>query len=274
MKVFISYTNDDKLIAERLYSDLADAGFLPWMDKERMLVGQDWEKVVEKEIIESSYFILIVSAKSVSKRGPIRREINIALDKKNELFDTDVYIIPVFIEDCELQELALKKLHRIDLYPLDENYEDGFQKIIHAMGSVNSALDTLSQDSAESALPSRDVLIVDDKDQWQDLISEALENVYSYDVASTIEEAFEKLESQRFKLVCCNLEIHSVVYGKKFLTALKEKHNTIPVVLVSGTIKQRVRRLQQKYPNIKDIIIKDEGEKLIENLLEAVSELI
>ncbi|MCP4106797.1 MAG: toll/interleukin-1 receptor domain-containing protein [Desulfobacteraceae bacterium] len=60
-KVFISYAREDIEIAERLYSNLKDAGLEPWMDKEDLLPGQEWDMTITKAIRESRFFVAVLS---------------------------------------------------------------------------------------------------------------------------------------------------------------------------------------------------------------------
>ena len=40
--VFISYAREDSEAAKRLYQELKNAGFIPWLDKESLIAGQNW----------------------------------------------------------------------------------------------------------------------------------------------------------------------------------------------------------------------------------------
>jgi len=55
--VFISYAKEDSDAARRIYNDLRVAGLNPWLDKESLLPGQNWEIEIRKAIKSSRYFI-------------------------------------------------------------------------------------------------------------------------------------------------------------------------------------------------------------------------
>ncbi len=55
--VFISYTREDFKHAERLYTELKNAGFKPWLDKHDILPGQDCKEEIMNTIENSRYFI-------------------------------------------------------------------------------------------------------------------------------------------------------------------------------------------------------------------------
>jgi hypothetical protein len=49
--VFISYAREDSGAAKRLQQDLKDAGLNPWLDKEEILPGQNWQNQIEHTIV-------------------------------------------------------------------------------------------------------------------------------------------------------------------------------------------------------------------------------
>ena len=120
-KIFISYAKEDFIYAERLYNYLEDNGFKPWIDKEGILPGQDWNFVIKKELREANYIILILSDISVQKRGYIQRELKTALDYVEEKLEDDIYLIPLKINNCVVPE-KLSRFQWLEYEPL-ENFE-------------------------------------------------------------------------------------------------------------------------------------------------------
>jgi len=51
--VFISYAREDSNAAKSLYEDLKKANLNPWLDKESILPGQNWESEIGKAIKNS-----------------------------------------------------------------------------------------------------------------------------------------------------------------------------------------------------------------------------
>ncbi|MEZ4526802.1 MAG: toll/interleukin-1 receptor domain-containing protein [Desulfobacterales bacterium] len=117
LKVFISYAREDIATARRLYEDLKMAGIVPWMDKIDLLPGQNWKFHITKAIRESSYFIALLSSKSLSKRGFVQKELKLALDILGEFSDEDVFLIPARLDDCQPEDEKLKYLNWADLFP-------------------------------------------------------------------------------------------------------------------------------------------------------------
>ena len=80
-KIFISYAREDLETAKKLYADLKQSGFDPWLDEENLLAGQNWRQIIQKEIKDANYFIILISSISVSKRGFVQTEIKEALEE-------------------------------------------------------------------------------------------------------------------------------------------------------------------------------------------------
>jgi hypothetical protein len=128
--VFISYASEDYEAARKLYEDLNKGGFTPWLDKEALIAGQNWKTAINKAIKESRYFIPIFSSVSVAKRGYVQKEFNYALDVFDEFPESQIFVIPVRLDDCEIPFEKLKDIEYVDLFP---NWDKGMQRIIRAM---------------------------------------------------------------------------------------------------------------------------------------------
>ncbi|WP_020586084.1 toll/interleukin-1 receptor domain-containing protein [Desulfobacter curvatus] len=129
-KIFISYAHEDKLSADELYSDLKHLGLSPWLDKKSLLGGQNWKAEIKKAIKDCSFFLVLLSSKSITKRGYVQKEIKEALDILDEIPESEIFIIPVRLDNCEPCHEKLKELHRIDLFP---SYNDGFKNLINSI---------------------------------------------------------------------------------------------------------------------------------------------
>lgn len=103
-KVFISYAKEDYSFAERLYNFLEKNNFDPWLDKKKILPGQNWNFVIRKSLREANYIILLLSNISVEKRGYVQREFKAAYDFVEEKLEDDIYLIPLKINNCKVPE--------------------------------------------------------------------------------------------------------------------------------------------------------------------------
>ncbi|MHC4124586.1 MAG: toll/interleukin-1 receptor domain-containing protein, partial [Planctomycetota bacterium] len=82
MDVFISYAREDAAIADRLYQDLIGVrGVTPWLDSKKLLPGVRWKFEIMEAVKRCDLFIVLLSNKSVSKKGFVQYEIREALDK-------------------------------------------------------------------------------------------------------------------------------------------------------------------------------------------------
>jgi len=128
-KIFISYADEDYETAKRLYDDLQNAGIEPWLDREDLLPGQNWKTMIPRVIKSCSYFLLLISEKSVSKHGYIQKEQKIVLDVIDEFPSDKIFIIPARIDNSEPIDETLKNLHWADL----SDYEKGFKQILRTV---------------------------------------------------------------------------------------------------------------------------------------------
>jgi len=127
-RIFISYAHEDARKVRRLYYDLIDAGFQPWMDKVDLAPGEDWRMAIEKAMRSADFVIICLSKTSVGKSGVLQREWNVALsllwqEKKID----DIYIFPARLEPCELPK-ELSGVQWVDLFE-----EDGLPRLVRAL---------------------------------------------------------------------------------------------------------------------------------------------
>ncbi len=56
-KVFIAYAHEDAAAAERLFDGFTASGFAPWMDRRKLLPGQNWPRAIQNAL-ETSDFVV------------------------------------------------------------------------------------------------------------------------------------------------------------------------------------------------------------------------
>jgi hypothetical protein len=126
-QIFLSYAREDEEQVDSLYRKLFDAGFKPWMDKKDILPGEKWKFTIQKAIRRSDFFLVCLSANSVNKRGFPQKEIKDALGIWQEMLDSDIYLIPVRLEGCNVPE-NLCDFQWVDLFE-----EDGWTRLVKAI---------------------------------------------------------------------------------------------------------------------------------------------
>jgi len=128
--VFISYAREDYVLAKRLYSDLKNVGLNPWLDKEKIMVGHNWKTEIDQAIRESSYFCALLSKNSVTKVGYVQKELKKALDILDNYPGSEIFLLPIRLEDCRPVDERLQDLHWADFFP---SYEGGLKECLRVL---------------------------------------------------------------------------------------------------------------------------------------------
>src|SRR5215510_2782237 len=97
------------------------------MDTKNILPGEKWQRSIQHAIQQSQFFLACLSLTSVTKRSYLRREFREALEKRQEMLDSDIYLIPVRLEECEIPE-ELREYQWVDLFK-----EDGWTRLVDAL---------------------------------------------------------------------------------------------------------------------------------------------
>lgn len=115
--VFLAYVQEDGACVERLFEELERAGFRPWMDRRKLLPGQNWPRSIEEAIETSDFFIACFSRRSVDKKGGFQAEIRYALDCARRVPLDAIFLVPVRLDDCRVPRPIRRELQYLDLFP-------------------------------------------------------------------------------------------------------------------------------------------------------------
>lgn len=115
LSVFISYAREDQAQAVHYYELLLREGVTPWIDVHNLLPGQNWEAEISRAFAEANVVVLLLSPRSVSKRGFVQREANDAIERLRYKQPTDIYVIPLLLEPCEVPSQIAGRLQYVDL---------------------------------------------------------------------------------------------------------------------------------------------------------------
>ncbi len=180
-QIFLSYAREDEEKVENLYQELSDAGFKPWMDKKDILPGERWETSIRRAIRRSDFFLACLSANSATKRGVLQKEIKDALDIWQEMLDSDIYLIPVRLEDCEVPE-SLSDFQWVNLFE-----ENGWTRLVEAIqvGMERRAVELrpitaspdISRQKEEPVLTTPDVVDPGLHAIWQQRLRDLADNI-------------------------------------------------------------------------------------------------
>lgn len=127
LRVFLCHSSNDKSTVRALYQRLRSDGFDPWLDEEKLLPGQDWDREIRIAVRNSEVVIVCLSKGSITKRGYVQKEIRLALDVADEQPEGAIYIVPIKLEECAVPE-TLSRLHWINLFE-----KDGYERLSRAL---------------------------------------------------------------------------------------------------------------------------------------------
>jgi hypothetical protein len=134
LRVFLCYTSRDKPIVQELYHHLATREWIdPWLDKFKLIPGQDWDLEIHEAIEKSDAIIVCLSTNSVTKEGYVQKEIRKALDIADEKPEGTIFIIPLRLDNCEVPR-KLGKFQHVNLFP-DEELEWAYKRIFLSLNN-------------------------------------------------------------------------------------------------------------------------------------------
>jgi len=124
LKVFLCHASGDKPPVRDLYRRLVAEGVDAWLDKEKLLPGQDWHAEIHRAVREADVVVICLSNKSITKEGYVQREIKSALDIAEEKPAGTIFLIPARLEDCVVPA-PLDRWQWVDLFE-----ENGFMRLL------------------------------------------------------------------------------------------------------------------------------------------------
>src|SRR5687767_12749593 len=120
LKVFLSCASQDRPVVREIYDALKLESWIdPWLDKEMILPGQDWQRVIETAVDEADVVIICLSNQSVTKEGYVQREIRYAYDIALEKPDETIFLIPLRLDDCDIPR-KLRFLQKVDYFGIEK----------------------------------------------------------------------------------------------------------------------------------------------------------
>lgn len=126
-RIFLAYVVEDAPAVERLFDELAWRGFDPWMDRRKLLPGQNWPRAIEQAISLADFFVACFSNRATLKRGRFQAELRYALDCASEIPLDRVYFIPVRLEECAVPGSIARTYQWVDLFP---DWNEGISRLV------------------------------------------------------------------------------------------------------------------------------------------------
>lgn len=127
LSIFLCHASDDKALVRDLYRRLHDDLFDPWLDEEKILPGQDWEREIRRAVNGADIVIVCLSHRSASKAGFVQKEIKLALDVADEQPEDTIFLIPLRLEDCDVPE-RLRRWHWVNWFE-----RNGYERLRRAL---------------------------------------------------------------------------------------------------------------------------------------------
>jgi hypothetical protein len=94
--VYISYSGEDKVVAEQIRNQLEDNGIICWIAPRDLKLGEDYGEAISNAIMKSRTFLLVFSGKSNSSIS-VHREISLAVEFRT-------VIVPFRIDNTPVSE--------------------------------------------------------------------------------------------------------------------------------------------------------------------------
>lgn len=126
-RVFIAYVQEDLSFAKKLYLALEASGFRPWLDKKRLMPGQNWPRAIETAIQTSDFFVACFSRRATTKRGSFHSELRYALFCATKVPLDEIFLIPLRLDDCTVPRRISKQIQYLDLFP---DWKAGVNRLI------------------------------------------------------------------------------------------------------------------------------------------------
>jgi hypothetical protein len=129
-RVFIAYVEEDLAAAKKLYAAFEQDGFRPWLDRKKLLPGQNWPRAIETAIQASNFFVACFSQRSACKRGSFHSELRFALNCAAQVPLDEIFFIPVRLDQCVVPRNISRKIQYVDLFP---DWHDGVGTVVAVM---------------------------------------------------------------------------------------------------------------------------------------------
>jgi TIR domain len=129
-RVFIAYVEEDLAAAKKLYAAFHQRGFRPWLDRKKLLPGQNWPRAIESAIQTSNFFVACFSRRSTCKRGTFHSELRFALSCAAQVPLDEIFFIPVRLDHCVVPRNISRRIQYVDLFP---DWQEGVGTVVDVM---------------------------------------------------------------------------------------------------------------------------------------------
>ena len=128
-RVFISYASEDEDLASRVFDALQKAYFEPWLDRESLVGGYDWDKRIEADLDASDFTLVLYTPAFCRKTDSyVNKEVALACDRALKVRGS--FLIPLRTEDIADADRVdeLRKYDEMELRPA--RFDEDISKVI------------------------------------------------------------------------------------------------------------------------------------------------
>jgi hypothetical protein len=101
-----------------------------WIDKHRLLPGQDWRRVIERAIDRADFFVACFSRRAGRKRGQFPYELRYALRCAERMPLDEMFLMPVRLEACLVPQRIQNTTQYVDLFP---DWNMGVERLVESI---------------------------------------------------------------------------------------------------------------------------------------------
>lgn len=130
LRVFLSYSAEDRQYVRNLRNKLRAAGFHTWFDEDQ-LPGTDWRRAIRNAVHTSDAVIVFLSRRLVRNRRYLFHEIGVAIRAAEKKPPGAIFIIPALIEEVTRIPRRLRRYHKVDLFS-----PGSYERLLAALNQV------------------------------------------------------------------------------------------------------------------------------------------
>ncbi|MEM9215925.1 MAG: TIR domain-containing protein [Cyanobacteria bacterium P01_F01_bin.150] len=173
VKVFLSYVERDRDLASKLYTDLKNAGFAPWMADNDLLPGSSWREGIDRAMHNCDAFLFCLPSQPYDVQ--LMQQIQVAFQFLSNRLPGTILIIPIFTEvDQNSQDIArnvdqiyagsnrkivrkevkerFNHLLQFQAVRLFKDYKHGLQQLVKALKQLGNRLNTQPHKTSNDAI--------------------------------------------------------------------------------------------------------------------------
>lgn len=144
--VFISYATPDRERVRPYVDYLIKTGLNVWIDFQQLKAGQKWDLEIKRALNKADFVIVFFSNNSIDRRGYVQREIKFVLDKLEEKLTSDIYLIPLLLDEGVSIPESVSDIHCIRSW-IDDPYMSIVSAINHQLAEVGAAVKAVQEKS-------------------------------------------------------------------------------------------------------------------------------